>query len=164
MRGPAQNVTPMILNQWPLLFVFALLLQAGSSPPGSDLGLTAAEKDALQREQKIDNRIKIYDNASERLSKTIESLVRKDSFQSVPDVLKSWGDVLEMAAKDIDSNASRKKKSKALIRFEIRLRKEIGAAQEYKIRAPVDQQDLFNSWLNRAEEIRKKFVDILFPG
>ncbi len=154
----------MILNQWSLLFVFALLSQAGSSPHGSDLGLTAAEKDALQREQKIDNRIKIYDNASERLSKTVESLVQKDSYQSVPDALRSWGDVLEMAAKDIDSNASRKKKSKALIRFEIRLRKEIGAAQEYKIRAPVDQQDLFNSWLNRAEEIRKKFVDILFPG
>ena len=154
----------MVLNQWTLLLFFALLSQAAGPPSALNQGLTPAERDALQRERKIDNRIKIYDEASERLSKSLESLVVKDGFQSVPDVLESWRNVLELAAKDIEENASRKNKSKALIRFEIRLRKEIANAQDFRIRAPVDQQDVFDAWLSRAEEIRKEFVDILFPG
>ncbi len=138
--------------------------QAANSSPASEDGLTAAEKEQLGREKKIDGRIKIYSGASTRQFKTLEAEVLKEDFQPVPASLKSWGALLDLAIKDISENASRKRKSKALIRFEIQLRKDLSDVQGFKIRAPVDQQDAFDAFLNHAEEIRKKFVDILFPG
>ncbi len=153
----------MILWQTIALMV-GLAMQTGSAPALSDDGLTAAEREQLQQQQNIENRIKIYDNATARFFKTIEASVLKDDFDSVPALLKSWTKLLDMALKDIDANASRKKKSKALIRYEIRVRKAISNMQDYKIRAPVDQQEAFDAWLNNAEETRKKFVAILFPG
>ena len=154
----------MRFNQWSLLLIIGLTVQLGSVPPLTGDGLTAAERAELQRQQKIEGRIKVYQSACRRLLKTVETEVLKDDFQSVPDTLKSWLALLELAAQDIDKNESRKKKSKALIQYEILLRKEISDVQGFKIRAPVDQQDNFEAWLTRAEEIRKKFVDILFPG
>ncbi len=154
----------MMLMHLLLLLALGFGLQAANPSPASGDGLTSAEKDQLQKEQKIDNRIKIYEAASTRLFKTLEAQVLKDEFQSVPGTLKEWTSLLDLASKDIDSNASRKKKSKALIRYEIQLRKSLADVQGFKIRAPVDQQDEFDAFLSHAEEIRKKFVDILFPG
>jgi hypothetical protein len=154
----------MILNHWLLMLFFGLMPQAGSIAPPSDDGLTAVEREQLRKEQKIDNRIKIYDNASTRLLKTLEGAVLKEDFQSAPATLKAWTTLLTMSLNDIDQNESRKKKSKNLIRYEIHLRKAISDVQGFKIRAPADQENTFDSWLNKAEEIRKKLVDILFPG
>ncbi len=154
----------MVPIHWSFVLILGLAVQAGGPSLDSDAGLTNAEKEQLQREQKIDNRIKIYEAASTRWFKTLETQVLKEDFQSVPASLKSWTALLDLAMQDINANASRKKKSKALIRYEIQLRKELGEVQGFKIRAPVDQQDEFDAFLSHAEEIRKKFVDILFPG
>jgi hypothetical protein len=153
----------MFFNQWLLILIFGLRMQAASLLPSAADGLTSVERERLQREQKIDNRIKIYENASARLFKTLEAAVLKEDFQSVPAILKFFTTLLNLAIKDIDQNESRKRKSRALIRYEIQLHKTISGVQGFKIRAPVDQQDDFDAWLNRAEEIRKKFMDILFP-
>ena len=154
----------MILNHWLLTLFFGLIMQAGSLPLPADDGLTAAESQQLHKERKIDNRIKIYDNASRRLLKTLEAAMLKEDFQSGPATLKAWTTLLTMSFEDIYENANRKKKSKNLIRYEIHLRRAISDVQGFKIRAPVDQQDTYDAWLKKAEEIRKKFVDILFPG
>ena len=154
----------MILARWTFALILGLAAQAGGPSSESDSGLTAAEKEQLQKEQKIDSRIKIYETASTRLFKALEANVLKEDFQSVPACLKTWTSLLDLAVEDINANASRKKKSKALIRYEIQLRKALADVQGFKIRAPVDEQDEFDAFLNRAEEIRKKFVDILFPG
>jgi hypothetical protein len=148
----------MILIHWTLLLVPALFVQL------LDDALTGAEKAQLQKEQKLDNRIKIYDRASIRMSKTLEALAIREDFEPVPAALEKWTALLSLAARDIQEHASRKKKSKALIRYEIGLRRALSDVQSYKIRAPVDQQDTFDSFLKHAEAIRKSFVDILFPG
>jgi hypothetical protein len=154
----------MILSYWSIMLFFGLMLQAGSIPPPSDDGLTAAEREQLQKEQKIDNRIKIYDNACTRLLKILEGAVLKEDFQSTPATLKAWTTLLTISFNDIDQNASRKKKSKNLIRYEIHLRRTISDVQGFRIRAPLDQENAFDAWLNKAEETRRKMVDILFPG
>lgn len=154
----------MIPNHWSLILIFGLMMQASSLPPSADDGLTAVEKEQLQREMKIDNRIKIYESATIRMFKTLKAAVLKDDFQPVPATLEAFTTLLDLAANDIDRNESRKRKSRALIRYEIQLRKIISDVQGFKIRAPVDQQDAFDAWLNRAEEIKKKLVDIIFPG
>ncbi len=147
-----------------LVLFLGLILQAGSLAPSLEDGLTPSEKEQLQRERSIDDRIKIYERASARVFKVLEAQVLKEEFQSVPATLKSWSALLDLSVKDIDENVNRKKKSKALIRFEIQLRKALSDVQGFKIRAPVDQQDAFDGFLNHAEGIRKKLVDILFPG
>ncbi len=144
--------------------MLSVMLQAAGAPPQPDDGLTAAEREQLQKQQKLDGRIKIYAIASKRLFKTLEAQVLKEDFQSDLATLKTWAALLDLASKDIGENASRKKKSKALIRYEIELRKALGDVQGFKIRAPVDQQDAFTAFLEHAERIRKGFVDILFPG
>jgi hypothetical protein len=154
----------MILYHWSLMFFFGLMLQAGSLPPNSDDGLTAVEREQLQKEQKIDNRIRIYDSASARLLKILEGAVLKEDFQPATATLQGWTTLLTMSLKDIDQNENRKKKSRNLIRFEIHLRKAISDVQGFKMRAPVGQEDAFDAWLNKAEELRKKLVDIIFPG
>ena len=154
----------MILAGYALALVFSLTAQsAGTLAPAAE-GLTAAEKERLAREQKLDNRIKIYETASKRLLKSLETAVLKEQYDSDLPILRAWTGLLNTAFADIDKNASRKKKSKALIRLEIQLRKALADVQEYKIRAPIDQQDAFDSFLARSEEIRKKFVGILFPS
>jgi hypothetical protein len=154
----------MILNLWTIILIFGLMMQVGAQSLSTDNGLTAAEQAALRREKNVDGRIKIYDRASARWSKDLEAQTLKDDFQAVPDTLKAWRQLLELAVKDIDQNASRKKKSRDLIRCEIQLRKQISNVQGIKIRAPLDQQSDFDAWLGRAEEVRKKFVEIIFPG
>lgn len=154
----------MILAQWSSFLMLGVMLQVVGVPPQPDDSLTAAEREQLQKEQKLDGRIKVYATASRRLFRTLEGQVLKEDFQTDLATLKSWASLLNLASKDIGENASRKKKSKALIKYEIELRKALADVQAFKIRAPVDQQDAFTAFLNHAEGIRKGFVDILFPG
>jgi hypothetical protein len=154
----------MILIYRSLLLGLVLLVQTSGNAPVPDNGLTNAENEQLRKEQKIDGRIKIYDKASTRIFKALQGEVRKDDFQAAPSTLKKWTALLDSAAQDIEARASRKKKSKALIRYEITLRKALSDVQGFKLQAPLDQQDTFDAFLKHAQEIRKGFVDILFPG
>ncbi len=150
---------------WSLSFILCMLLQAGSIVPASfpDDVLSAAEKLQIEKEvNNVDHRIKIYQSASSRIQKDLQQSVVKDEFQTVPDNLKKWVLLLSSSLKDIESNLKAKKKSRALINYEIQVRKAIANTQEYKMRAPVELQDIFESSLGQAEAVRKKFVEILF--
>jgi hypothetical protein len=142
--------------------VLSLLIQAGSFSSPSDSALNSVEKLKIERELKIENRIKIYRQASERIQKNIEDAVSKDSYQTLPADLKLWTSLLSESLKDIQTNLKAKKKSQNLIRFEIQVRKAISNSQNYKIKSPVELHDVFDACLDQAEKIRREFVEILF--
>jgi hypothetical protein len=152
----------MILNCCSLGLLLCLLIQSNSASLTQNDVLTPAEREQLQGETKIDRRIKIYEAASVRLHKALGEAVAKGDFQSVPETLKSWTSLLAISLKDIEASAGQKKRPKSLIRYEIQVRKAISDMQDYKVRAPIEQQDTFDSCLSQAEAIRKQFVEILF--
>ena len=139
-----------------------MLIQAGGFSPPADSALNSTEKIKIESEQKIENRIKIYREASERIQKNIADGVSKDDYQTVPVDLKLWASLLSESMKDIQENLKTKNKSKNLIRYEIQLRKAISNSQNYKIKAPMELHDVFDTCLGQAEKIRQRFVDILF--
>jgi len=126
--------------------------------------LTAAEKSALEKEKKIDNRIKVYQTASVRLSRLMQGALQEHDFARLEQGSENWVKLLSASLEDIEGNVNRKKKSRALINFEIHLRRTIQDMRSFKFKLPADQQDQFDLWLDRAEEARKKMVGILFPG
>lgn len=149
-----------------LILIVAIGIQAEQQPPAplwNDLGaLTLAEISQLEKADKVDKRIRIFETASARILGSIRSEVQKNQFTTVPGQLRSWSDFLFTTLKDIEVSVDRKKKSKALIRYEIHLRKAISEVKEWKIDSPHDLQDSFDAWLAQAEDVRKKCIDILF--
>jgi len=139
-----------------------MFIQAGGIPPGVEDILIPAEKVQMQKANSIDRRIKVYEAASKRIQQTLHDCVAKQEFEQVPDTLKLWTSLLAKSLEDIEANLKSKKKSRNLINYEIQVRKAIADTQGYKIRAPVEQQDDFDSCLAQAETIRKKLVEILF--
>ena len=125
---------------------------------------TATEKSALEKERKVDNRIKVYEAVSTRLYRSMQGRVREHDFAALEGDLETWVKLLSASLEDIEENVSRKKKPRALIRFEIHLRRTILDAKSLKFKLPHERQDQFDFWLERAEEARKKIVAILFPG
>ena len=111
----------------------------------------------------LENKIKAgVESNLRQIQLELETAVTKENFQSVPDNLQTWNSLLSKTLEDIEANLKSNKKSRALISFEIQLRKSITRTESLKIRAPADQQDIFDSCLDQAEKIRKRFVDILF--
>jgi hypothetical protein len=124
--------------------------------------LTPAEKSLLERESNIDARIRIYESASLRFQKSIQVTTRQEEIEGLLENLKSWVKLLSASLEDIESNVNRKKKSRALIRYEIQARKTSGDLQDARPNIPVESEAEFDSYLERAEVVRKTFVDILF--
>jgi hypothetical protein len=143
-------------------FILSMFLQSGSVPSFSPGILNSDEKSKIDKASRIERRIKIYETASNRIHRTIQESVSKEEFQAVPGNLKIWTSLLSESLKDIEINLDTKKKSRALINYEIQLRKAITTTKGLKIRAPVDQQDIFDSHIAQAETIRKRFVQLLF--
>ena len=129
--------------------------------PGPD-GLTPTERSKLDKEGKIDSRIRIYESASDRFHKSVRSALQKQEFEVVQDGLNSWIKVLSGSLEDIEMNVNRRKMSRALIRYEIHLRKAFGDLQELQYKAPLEEQEKIEKWLGRAEGIRDSFLSILF--
>jgi len=152
----------MRIHTWLLFGILGTFAQAPSPNPAPDC-LTPLEKIRLQTEVKLDNRIKIYTEGCARCSDSLSNLIQQQNLQEVPALLQSWLEMLEASVRDIEASPGRKDKSRALLRYEIRLRKAIDAVQESKIKANLEQQDQFESWLARAETLRKKLVALLFP-
>ncbi len=140
----------------------SLLFQAGSVFSFPDGILSPAEKLRIERESKVENRIKVYEAASKRIHRTIQAAISKDEFETLPANLRLWTTLLEESLKDIEANLKSKKKPRPLINYEIQLRKAIAATQKSKIRAPVDQHEVFDSCLERAKAVRKKIMALLF--
>jgi hypothetical protein len=151
----------MLAVSWALTLICGLLMQAGTAVQAPDC-LQATDRSRLEKETKLDNRIKIYEEASIRCQHLVTDMVQRQDFQLVPGYLQSWSDLLEKSLHDVETSTIRKEKSRALKNYEIHLRKAVSAVQELKLKATVDQFDAFEAWLNRAEQVRKKFVDFLF--
>jgi len=151
----------MLLYQLLTFAIFAFI-QAAAVPYIADDVLNPEEKGRIAKADNVEQRIKVYEAASKRIHQTLQSSVAMDDFSKVPDSLKLWTSLLSGSLEDIEANLKTKKKSKPLIRYEIQVRKAIASSQDYKTKAPVDQQDLIRSCLAQAEKIRKRFVEIIF--
>jgi hypothetical protein len=134
MRSPPKNVIVMAFLG-SITLVLSLLVQAEVVPSFSGDILSPKEKTKMEKANSVNNRIKIYESASKRIQKELHEAVSKDKS---------------------------KKKSRNLIHYEIQVRKSIAAMQDYKLQAPVDQQDDFDACLAQAETVHKRFVEILF--
>jgi hypothetical protein len=145
-----------------LPLVFYAFLQVLSPPLLQGDALNAREKARLSLAQKVDDRIKVYHSASTRMQQSVHAAVSGNDFSSVPDALKLWVSLLSGSLEDIGANLKAGKKSKALIRYEIQVRKTITEFRGYKPKAPVEQKDEFDTLLAGAESIRKRFVEIIF--
>jgi hypothetical protein len=145
-----------------LILAFNMIFQADwASSFESDI-FTSNEVKKLETEKDINDRIKIYTNASKRIRKRLDKAASRGQFQSVPGDLELWTALLANSLKDIKTHIDPKKKSKNLIKYEIEVRQSLDDLQDYKIKAPIDQQDAFEACLSQAESIRKKFVEIIF--
>lgn len=149
-----------IVQQFTLLLSF--LLQAGGTPTPPSEVFAPAERAQFEKADNIEKRIKVYQKASVRLQEELETAVTKENFLPVPDILLTWKSLLAKSLEDIEANLKSKKKPRALINYEIQLRKSIDRTQNLKIRATADLQDAFDSCLELAEKVRRRFVDILF--
>jgi hypothetical protein len=164
VRGSGKDVTTMLLRLCSLVFVVnAVTPQSQSTALWLRQNvLTPLEKSQLEVEDKIENRIRTYGLASLRFHKLIEGAVLREDLQNLGESFECWSDLLSSSLKDIEKSVERKKKSKALIRYEIQLRKSISDITELKLKVTLEEQKQFDAWLEQAEEIRRKFVDILF--
>ena len=154
----------MAILSWSLLWICGLLTQAAVLPPADEADcLTASEKTRLEKETRLDGRVRAYDDVCKRFENGLILLIQHQDLKAVPAHLKCWNDVLDQSLRDIENSPGRKDKSKALIRYEIHLRQAINSVQESKTRADVDMLDAFDAWLAHAEAIRQKIVAFLFP-
>jgi len=139
-----------------------LLVAAQTSASEMDMCLLPNEQTRLQNEKKLDNRIKIYQAASTRCQSTFDYAAASADAARVPAILQRWMRLLELSLQDIEANADRRKKSKALIRYEIHLRKALSDLEDSKMKFPYEEMEQIGAWLAKADGIRKRFVDILF--
>jgi len=143
-------------------FSLAIILAQAAMAQDFAGGFTPDERSRLQREQKVDNRIKVYEKASKRFQKLVSEAVASQRFTDVPVTLSAWMEIIHASLKDIEANLTGKKKSKQLIKYEIQIRKAIMSMEDYKLRAPIEQQECFEAWIEQADAVRTRFVDILF--
>lgn len=148
-----------------LLLSAALLQSPGGAPPqaaGEREKFSVSERAQLEREKKIDGRVKVYDRASQRYLKAVKARIKDEDLGGLKAELEGWRGVLEEALGDVEASVQPGKKQKPLRQFEIRLRKAIAELEGLKTTSGVEAFDLLHSWSARAEEIRSRFVDILF--
>ncbi len=153
----------MLTLRW-IGFIVSLLLQTATVPSFPEGVLSPSESLSVKGEKNIERRVRIYENASARYQGLIEGAISTEEFQAIPGNLMLWIALLDESLKDIEANLKSKKKSRALIRYEIQVRKTITTLQDNRFRAPEDQQEVFDSCLARAGEVRKRFVEILFKN
>jgi hypothetical protein len=146
-----------------LSFILLLSIQAGNAVPVPGEVLSPPEKARMAKATNIEGRIKIYEAASKRIQQTLQMAVAKENFGTVPDDLKLWTSLLSKSLEDIQANLKTNKRSRALIKYEIQVRKSIANTESFKIKAPVDMQDDFDACLSQVKAVRKNFVSILFP-
>jgi hypothetical protein len=144
-----------------ILFL-SLLGQTGPATAVGDEPFSSAELLKLKKRDSVESRIKIYREASIRIQKNLQQSAAKEEFETVSDALKTWILLLTKSLEDIETNLKAKKKPISLINYEIHVRKAISSIQGYKLKAPADQQDDYDSCIAQAESVRKKFVEILF--
>jgi hypothetical protein len=149
---------------WESLFFLSLFVQAGGASPPAVESFSIEEKARLAASIAINGRISIYNKASQRIQTDLQEAIHQDHFEIVPDILTAWSSLLQTSIADIETDGKSNKKSKELRKFEIRIRKDIKDLADMKLKAPYNQQDIFESCIAKAETIRKKIIDILFKN
>jgi hypothetical protein len=139
-------------------------LQAGYVPSFAEGIFTEKEKKKIEENaDDLGERLEVYKDASARLHKKIRKSVADNDYGAVPGQLKIWTSLLSESLKDIETHINpKKKKLKELIKYEIQVRETINDLRDYKLRAPFAQQDIFEEYVDQADGIRSKMVDILF--
>jgi hypothetical protein len=145
-----------------VFLILTLLAQTAGLPPAAAKAFTPKENFRLGLSKSPNSRISIYDEASERIQKDLQGTAKKEQFETVSDLLTTWVSLLQISLEDIETNSKANKKTKKLRKFEIHIRKAIKDLRDIKLKAPVEQQDTFDSCIAKAETIRKKLIDILF--
>jgi len=146
-----------------LSFPFGRQAPAPHPPsPAKQEPLTATEKGQLGRETGLDGRVRVYESANTRLGREVQGEIQQGNVEPITLRLEAWTDLLEMSLKDIETNANRKRKSRAVIQYEIQIRKWIADMHGLALKAPSECQKQFEDWLGSAERVRKRLVDILF--
>ena len=140
------------------LLILAQSLGAGAAPAA----LTAAERTQLDRETNLDRRVRIYEAASQRLLRQVQGEFKSEEYERVAATLEAWQEVILASRKEVEAKANPKRKSRAVIQYEIQLRKAISEVRDLALRAPTELEDPFRTWLEKAEEARKSMVDVLF--
>jgi hypothetical protein len=155
-------VIPMLF--WgTIILAFGIFLQGSGMPTFEGDIFTDTESKKLEKERDVNDRIKIYTNASKRIQKRLNRAASKGEFSSVPNDLKLWIELLAKSLEDIETNLMPGKKSKNLIKYEIQVRKSLADMEDYRIGAPFEQQDAFESSIRQAGDIRQRFVALIFP-
>jgi hypothetical protein len=146
-----------------LFLILNLLVQIAGTAPTAIEAFTPEEKSQLSLSAKsLNNRIKIYDEASLRIQRDLEETIKREQYETVPDVLTAWVSLLQTSISDIEADSKANKKSKQFRKFEIHIRKTIKDLPDIKLKVPFEQHDAFDSCIAKAEIIRKKMIDILF--
>jgi hypothetical protein len=158
----------MILS--PLSFTLVALIASflAQAPPGSDAKWTSAlfpeERAQLARQSRIEGRVPIYQKASARFAPSLEKLVHEEKFAEVRKELELWKELIAASRDDIVASVPPGKRPKAVIRYEIHLRKMIAQMQSLRVKASVEAFDAFERWGASAEECRKAILAVIFPG
>jgi len=151
------------MKVFPLIFIFlGFILQTAAFADDATEFYTLSEKKRLVSAKSLDNRIRVYDTAFERIRKEIEKDIREDRFDDAARTLSTWSALLSESLADIEKNTNPKKKSGRLRQYEIHLRRAINGLRSLRLRAPMELYDAFISFEDQAEETRRKFMDILF--
>jgi hypothetical protein len=140
------------------LFFFPRAAFAGAAPEI----YTPSEKNRLSSARSIDDRIRVYDTAFQRIRKEIENDIREDRFEDAARTLSRWSALLSESLTDIEANSIPNRRSNRLRQYEINLRQAINGMRSLSMRAPMDLYDALDSFSEQAEETRRKFINILF--
>ena len=144
-----------------LLFMFQAAVYAAADNAAPEI-YTPSEKKRLTSSKSLDDRIRVYDTAFERIRKELEKDIREARFDAAARMLHNWSALLNESLADIEANANPKKKSNRLKQYEIHLRRAINGLSALRLRSPAELYDAFISFEEQSEEIRRKFMNILF--
>jgi hypothetical protein len=151
---------------FPAFIILIALTHPGQSgapaTAASTACLSTVDTRRLALQESIEGRIRIYREFSERYRASMEDAARKQAFDQVPALLACWQELLASSLKDIEATINRRKKSGALINYEIQVRKSINDVNDVRLKAPYQLNNEFIAWSTQADAVRKRFVDILF--
>ena len=145
-----------------IFLALSMFIQAGEASSIIDDLFSPTEHAQLTTANSLNDRIKVYVKASKRIHLMLQDAAVKKESGAVPAILQLWTSLLDKSVEDIEANLKPKKKPKNLKKYEIQLRKAIKDLEDFKVSAPIDLREDYEAFLNRAETIRNRFVEILF--
>src|SRR5512140_3474466 len=139
----------MLLSALSILLI--LVPQAAEEGARPSDCLLPAELRKLETEPRLDSRVKIYETASDRCLASARQALALPNPPPVSSILNGWMQLLERSLGDIEKHSDRKKKSKALIRFEIQLRKSIAELKDSRMKVNYEEMQEIDSWTDKAD-------------